>query len=464
MLFNTFEFAFFFLAVLIVSWCVAEHRPLRTWLILIASFWFYFSNNHWQILLLLATATIDWAVCLRLSVEPRIARRKFLLGLSLVSNLGILFYFKYANFAGGSVAAALTALGWRVDWVELNILLPVGISFFTFEALSYTIDVYRGHIPAERQWHRLAFLVSFFPHLIAGPIVRAADFFPQMNSPPKLSAENFESGLHLIATGLVKKIVLADTLAVYADAAFGEPGQTDMATAWIGVYAFAFQIYFDFSEYTDVARGCSRLLGYELPLNFRNPYAATSITDFWRRWHMSLSTWLRDYVYVSLGGNRVPRWRVYVNLMATMLIGGIWHGAAWHFVVWGGLHGCLLSIEKATGLAKAKSGGVLRALVLFHLFALLWIPFRASDMEGALLLTERLISFQFGAVYDLGMAVAALLVASGWAWQLIDDRIGLHRRFRDQPAPIKAAVYAAAAFTIFIVSSNNATTFIYFQF
>ena len=301
----------------------AGHRRFRNYFILLASFYFYFSNNGWQILLLLFTVTVDWTVCLRLANEPVEARRKALLAISLVSNLGVLFFFKYYNFASGSVVSLFGLVGWKLDWVEANILLPVGISFFTFEALSYTIDVYRGHIRAEREWNRLAFLVSFFPHLIAGPIVRAAQFFPQMDRTPSLTAATLDEALYLVVVGLFKKIVIADTLAIYADASFAVPASSDRLTLWLGVYAFSFQIFFDFSGYTDIARGCGKLLGYELPENFRRPYVAASMTEFWHRWHITLSTWLRDYLYISLGGNRMrTRWGVYRNLFITMFIGG----------------------------------------------------------------------------------------------------------------------------------------------
>ena len=281
MLFNTAEYFIFFVIVLTVSWLVAAHRQVRLWFLLAASLYFYTSNNHWQVLLLLLTTTIDYLLCIWLSQIEGRALRKVLLAVSVCSNLGLLAYFKYFNFFGQSVASLSGLIGLRLDWVDLNVALPVGISFYTFEALSYTIDVYRGKIPAQRQWNRLAFLVSFFPHLIAGPIVRAADFFPQMDRRPWLSRREFELALYLIVAGLVKKIVFADTLSYYADAAFDGNSKIGAYTAWVGVYAFAFQIYFDFSGYTDIALGSAKLLGFQLPENFNYPYAASSITDFW---------------------------------------------------------------------------------------------------------------------------------------------------------------------------------------
>ncbi|MFD2235311.1 MBOAT family O-acyltransferase [Phaeospirillum tilakii] len=464
MLFNTFEYLFFFLTVLTISWLTSPCRPLRLWVILIASFWFYFSNNHWQIALLLLTTTIDWALCLRMAVETNERRRKLLLSVSLISNLGLLFYFKYFNFFIGSIVEGLASIGWKLNWVEAQIMLPVGISFFTFEALSYTIDVYRRQIPAERQWSRLAFLVSFFPHLIAGPIIRAADFFPQINKKPTLSLHDFELALYLIFVGIFKKLVLADTLAIYADAAFDAPHSVDSLVAWLGVYAFALQIFFDFSGYTDIARGCGKLLGYELPENFRRPYVAVSITDFWRRWHLTLSSWLRDYLYISLGGNRMKtKWGVYRNLMLTMLLGGAWHGAAWHFVLWGGLHGALLCIERAIPGGTGRPG-LLRSLLVFHLVALIWIPFRAKDLPSAEALLVQMVSGGIGPAYTYGMVIAALIIAASWGWQYLTERVDLRTHYLALPIPVKALTYSLIALTVFVTTAGTPKTFIYFQF
>lgn len=469
MLFNSIQYVFFFLSTLVVSSVLARRTNIRNLFLLLASFFFYFSNNHWQLVVLLITTSIDWAVCLRMATTTKPTHRKALLAISLVSNLGMLFYFKYVNFAVGNIVDVFSSIGIRLDWIDINIIAPVGISFFTFEALSYTIDVYRGRIPAERQWNRLAFLTSFFPHLISGPIIRAVDFFPQMARPFRLTLADLEEALSLIAVGLLKKIVFADLLAMSADAAFNAPGEADTLTAWLGVYAFTFQIFFDFSGYTDIARGCSKLLGYELPENFLRPYAATSFTDFWRRWHMSLSTWLRDYVYISFGGNRMAtRWGVYRNLMLTMLLGGIWHGAAWHFVLWGAIHGALLSLEKAWGgradLLPSGVGRVVRAFVVLQVVALIWIPFRAVDLDTAQTLLRQMITPHFTVPPTNGMALAAAIMLGAWGWQVVTDRVDLRSLSLRLPLPLKALAYSLAAMLIYIVAADEAKTFIYFQF
>jgi alginate O-acetyltransferase complex protein AlgI len=473
MLFNSAQYLVFFLAVLLVSWSLARRPAIRTWFILLASYYFYVSNNHWQIFLLLATTSSDYFVCLVLMRVERPTYRRLLLLVSLVSNLGLLGFFKYTNFLGASVGALAGLIGARLDWVDLNIALPIGISFYTFEALSYTIDVYRRKIPAEPDWSRLAFLVSFFPHLIAGPIVRAASFFPQIGRQPSLSGAQLEEALYLIFTGLVKKVVFADWLATYADAAFAHPGGVNSLQAWVGVYAFSFQIYFDFSGYTDLALGSAKLLGFELPANFRRPYAAVSITDFWRRWHMTLSTWLRDYLYISLGGNRTrTRYGVYRNLMLTMLLGGLWHGAAWHFAIWGGLHGLLLCVERALGVhravgdepIRAPAVKVLRSFLVFNVVTAIWITFRAPSMPNLLALIGKLASGPLPASLTVGTATAIGLMATALGSQFVGEFADIRRRFLDAPVSMKAFAYAACSALILVANTGVPKAFIYFQF
>jgi alginate O-acetyltransferase complex protein AlgI len=302
MLFNSPEYLLFFLTVLTLGWLLIGLPRLRIWVLLLASFYFYQSNSGWQLgLLLIATQVTFWAALMVSRSQKPAVRRAWLL-VSVVSNLGMLAYFKYVNFFAETVTEIASRFGVSLTWVDLNVLLPIGISFYTFESLSYTIDVYRGLIPAQQSWYRFAFFVAYFPHLIAGPIMRAGQFIPQLDVRPRLDVQALEEGLMRIGRGLFKKIVLADYLAVFADRAFNAPSQVDMISTWLGVYAFTFQIYFDFSGYTDLAVGSARLMGFQLPENFRNPYVALSATDFWRRWHITLSFWLRDYLYIPLGG------------------------------------------------------------------------------------------------------------------------------------------------------------------
>jgi D-alanyl-lipoteichoic acid acyltransferase DltB (MBOAT superfamily) len=334
-------------------------------------------------------------------------------------------------------------------------------------------------IPAERSWNRLAFLVTFFPHLTAGPIVRAANFFPQTWRAPRLARRDFEWAVLKVAGGLVKKMVFADGIAPYADAAFDHPATLGATHVWLGVYAFAFQIFFDFSGYTDIALGCAKLLGFDLPENFRRPYAATSITDFWRRWHMTLSIWLRDYLYIPLGGNRMKRrWGVYRNLMLTMLLGGLWHGAAWTFVCWGGLHGAYLCLERALGVGRRADAGPLpawigtaRAIGIFHLVLLTWIPFRARSWAQAKQVFLALLSGGPGVDQVGGESTALLVIAGAWVWQLAGEHVDAAQTVRRYPRSSRALAYSflaaglLVAFTVnFWGSAQAPKTFIYFRF
>ena len=342
MLFNTAPF-FLFLAVVLALF-YASPRALRKYILLVASYFFYGCWNYKFIPLLLTLTAIDYTAGRWLEKVPPGPRRKMVLILSLCANLGFLGFFKFYNFLGSNLAWVMDK---PADAFFLNIVLPLGISFHTFQSMSYVIDVYRGQQQVVRNPIDYALFICFFPQLVAGPIVRARTFFHDFFNWQPPSAEDVSRGVLLLALGLTKKMAFADQFAKVANDYFknvsGNPG---MLTAWSGVVAFGMQIYFDFSGYTDMAIGMAKLLGFHFPVNFRRPYLASSITDFWRRWHISLSTWLRDYLYIPLGGNRHGRWMTYRNLMITMLLGGLWHGASWNFVIWGGYHGALLSVER----------------------------------------------------------------------------------------------------------------------
>ena len=474
MLFNTVEYLLFFLIVLGVSWLTVGLRRLRIWFILAASLYFYTSNNHWAVFILLFTTTVDYVICLALGRTDDSGRRQLLVAVSLISNLSVLAYFKYFNFFGENLARFARLAGWELDWIDTHVLLPVGISFYTFEALSYTIDVYRRKILPERSWSRLAFLVAFFPHLVAGPIIRAADFFPQIGRPPRLRMREFEHAILLIASGLVKKMVLADTLAQFVDPVFENPAASGTLEIWMASYGFALQIYFDFSGYSDIAIGCARLLGFELPINFNRPHASSCITDFWRRWHMTLSSWLRDYLYVSMGGNRMKtQWGVYRNLMLTMLLGGLWHGAAWNFVLWGFLHGLLLCVERLFKLgeqlreqpARWAIVRTIRSFVTFQIVMLLWIPFRAADLSSVGLFATRMFSWVQPAPASHAVLAVFALTAAHWCWQMLNERVDLKTWWIDNVAPVpKAVTYAAATILVAVFASATPQSFIYFKF
>jgi D-alanyl-lipoteichoic acid acyltransferase DltB (MBOAT superfamily) len=471
MLFNSVEYLVFYLSVLAVSWAIFGLPKLRVWVLLLASYYFYASNNHWILGLLLLSTLIDYFAAMMIEdAQGESGRRRWVVA-SLCMNLGMLGVFKYFNFFASSIAGVASALGYQLSWVDLNILLPAGISFYTFESMSYVIDVYRRELRAERSFPRYACFVAFFPHLIAGPIVRPGVFLRQLNPRTWLDAGSFEVGLFLIFQGLFKKIVLADFLAGFADAGFDRPGEADRWTALVAVYAFTFQIYYDFSGYTDLAIGCSKLMGIDLPDNFARPYVSASITEFWRRWHISLSTWLRDYLYIPLGGNRMrTTWGVDRNLMLTMLLGGLWHGAAWHFVLWGGFQGLLLVIERRLGIGRGDTGvrtwwmrGV-SVFVTFHLACFSWILFRVTDMTAFVEFLRAFGRDPAASSQTLGQALALALALCGWAVQLLGEHRDIGQMVLRWPLAVKAIGYAAIATLVTVLGSSDAKPFIYFQF
>lgn len=473
MLFNTAEYLVFFLAAVCGSWLFGPRFNIRLIFLTAASFYFYASNNGWQLLILLFTTTVDYFIAIAIENTANPVKRKRLLIASLVSNLSVLGYFKYCNFFIDNLTSLAKSLGYSPSWVDVNVILPVGISFFTFEALSYTIDVYRGKIKAERSWFRVAFLISFFPHLIAGPIVRAADFFPQTHKRRWLTKKGIDEGLLKIFKGLFKKIIIADYMATFANQAFGGDPSVDTLRMWIGVYAFSAQIFFDFSGYTDIALGSARLLGFRLPENFNNPYFAESITDFWRRWHITLSRWLRDYLYISLGGNRGKSpWLTYRNLMLTMLLGGLWHGAAWHFILWGGAHGALLVVERLMGvfrplgrpLPQNTMVKMARGFLVFNLVTFLWIPFRCGDLSAVARTLEVMLRFDHPSFVTFGELAAVIILAATWFWQALSVMKRASLRIGRAPVLIKGLAYAAIWMAVVIFNSATPQNFIYFQF
>ena len=370
----------------------------RHFLILAGSIVFYSAWKPAYLLVLAAPAIIDYFCALRIEAAAGAGERKRWLLFSIVSNLALLAYFKYTNFFL-DVVADITGASAR----HLDIVLPVGISFFIFKTLSYTVDVYRGELVAERPWWRYALYVSFFPELVAGPIVRAAVFLPQLRRSLRFSWRRTAAGAQLVLLGLTKKLVVADRLAVLADPVFADPAVFSPLTVGLGVFAYSLQIYCDFSGYSDMAIGIAKVIGFDLPENFRLPYTATSIADFWRRWHITLSTWLRDYLYIPLGGNRHGALRTATAIMITMFLGGLWHGASWTFVFWGMLHGVALltrrlwhhvfSAESSHPFAKVTGW-----TATFTFVTLAWIFFRAPDFATAEIIVRKLFGLAPGGV------------------------------------------------------------------
>ncbi len=479
MLFNSQHFLWFFVLVWGLYWCLVRSRKAQNALLLAASFFFY-GYWDWRFLGLLVLSTVvDYGCGLALGRPGRSpGERRLVLLVSIAVNLGVLGFFKYYNFFVESAARALESLGLGApDWT-LVIVLPVGVSFYTFQTLSYTIDRYRGEIEAERSLLDFALFVGFFPQPVAGPIVRARDFLPQAKRPRVFRFEDQALGMRLAVWGLFKKSVVADNLAPFVDGVFAAGEAPGIAVRVLAVYAFAVQIYCDFSGYTDIARGTARMLGFEFPWNFRMPYFASDPKAFWSRWHITLSTWLRDYLYIPLGGNRLGPGRTQVNLMATMVIGGLWHGAAWSFVVWGAYQGLLLVVHRAWSATRAISAdrperGVARlgrTLLFFQFVCLGWLFFRARSLEQV----AGFLGPQSGGLFDglvLSDVIASGLVFGGLgtlvvlAWDLAtEQRGGVESPIESARPWVQAVVTVALYLCISLFGRFLGNEFIYFQF
>jgi D-alanyl-lipoteichoic acid acyltransferase DltB (MBOAT superfamily) len=468
--FNSFQYVVFLPVVLGLYWLL-KHRQQNA-LLLAASYVFYGAWDYRFLGLMMLSTITDFTVGRLLEATEDDRRRKRIFLVSLGVNLGILGFFKYFNFFADSFASLLRQVGFEAHAPTLRILLPIGISFYTFHGISYTFDVYRRHITPTRNLLDFAVFISFFPQLVAGPIGRAHIQLPQFERPrSKPTAEQWRSGLFLIFLGLFKKVAIADALAPFVERAFSSADTASWATLLAGVYAFAFQIYGDFSGYSDMARGSSRLFGIELLRNFEQPYLSRNITQFWRTWHISLSTWLRDYLYVALGGNRKGKLATYGNLMITMLLGGLWHGANWTFVVWGGLHGLFLTVHRRFGRRDAveraptfRLRDVLPALGTFHLVCLAWVFFRAETFHQAFNLLVGIASFR--GLFEWTDAFTTL--ALGGTIMLAIDLIQRNRHSEtailEWSPPARGLVYATFVVLIIMFSGGTPVPFIYFQF
>ncbi len=387
--FNSAFFLYFFTAFLACYQLVRKSARGRVWVFTLFSLYFFYKACNEYVLLVILSAIVDFYLSNRIYREKREGRRKALLWLSVLINIGMLFYFKYTNFFIG----ILNDIG-AGHIHPVNILLPIGISFYTFENLSYTIDVYRREIRPVDNFMDYLFFLSFFPKLMMGPIVRAADFIPQIRQPYVISSEDVGKGMFLILGGLFKKVVISDFIYQnFVQYIFDDPSRHTGIECLFGVYAYALVIYCDFSGYSDMAIGIARWVGFRIPPNFNKPYQSSSITEFWRRWHISLSSWLRDYVYIPLGGNRHGKFRQYINLMLTMLIGGFWHGASWKFIFWGGVHGGALALDKLYKRKQPAAGWrkLTGILFTFHLVCFCWIFFNAPTFESAWMLIHQIV-------------------------------------------------------------------------
>ena len=468
MLFNSLEFFVFLGAVLVIHATLPPRA--RKALLLVASYIFYGAWD-WRFLGLIALSTmVDFLVGLRLSASQDPSHRRTLLATSLVVNLSLLGYFKYAGFFVESFQQLLTSLGYTPTVHAFNIILPVGISFYTFQTLSYTIDVYRGNLKATQSLLDFALYVAFFPQLVAGPIERASHFLPQIQRSPRPSRDEVISGAWLVLWGTFKKVVVADNLATLVDMVYGASHPYG-AEVLVATYAFAVQIYCDFSGYTDIARGVARLLGFDLMLNFRLPYSALDPSDFWRRWHISLSTWLRDYLYIPLGGNRHGTWRTYRNLFLTMLLGGLWHGAAWTYVAWGAYHGCLLATHRAlrsdqSSVPPARTGVQIwaRRFVMFHLVCLGWMLFRADSISHFAALAGTLLSTPNLGLSTQWLLPLTVLLTPLLAYEALQVRWNSLEPITNLGHGSKVALCITTLLTIVILGEDKSAPFIYFQF
>lgn len=458
MFFNSLTFAVFLPVTVGAFWVLP--RRYRPFLLLVASYVFYgWWDARFLSLIVISTLT-DYLVARRLPETESSSRRRALLTLSVLVNLGLLATFKYWGFFVESAAGLLTSMGLEPNPPLLRVVLPVGISFYTFQTLSYTVDVFRGRIRPERNLARFALFVAFFPQLVAGPIERAERLMPQLRDLPSVARVQWGEALTLIARGLFRKVVIADGVAPIVDQVFGVPDRFHAVSIALGVIGFSLQIYGDFAGYTDIARGTAKLFGVDLMENFRAPYLSRGFSEFWRRWHISLSTWLRDYLYIPLGGNRGTRLETFRNLMITMLLGGLWHGAGWGFVIWGGLHGLYLVVEKvASRLVPIR----LPAVLVFSVVTLTWIPFRAPTFDIALEVVAGL--FRFGGGQQLLFAPVAVAIL-GLLTIVIDhaDLSGRPNPLRRMPAFARGLGYGAAVIAAMLFASESVIPFIYFQF
>lgn len=473
MLFNSLTFVVFFALVLGAYWTLRSWEARKN-LLLVASYVFYGTWNPPFALLLFATTALDWWLGARIAASTTPGRRKAWLVASLASNLSMLGFFKYGNFLLENFTWLLAQGGIAYQPPKLDLFLPIGISFYTFHSLSYTLDVYRRTTEPTRSLRDFTLAVSFFPQLVAGPIVRAADFLPQAAQPPRPDTSRLIWGLALMTLGLFEKSVLADTmLAGSAEKVFAYGGPLASLDAWAGVLAFSGQIFFDFAGYSTCAIGAALCLGFHLRDNFRFPYAAVGFSDFWRRWHISLSTFLRDYLYIPLGGNRAGVVRAALNLMIVMFIGGLWHGAAWTFVVWGVIHGACLVLErivrhvfKDAAWTRTLAVQLGLGLLTYAVVCITWVFFRATDFATASRLVLALVGGHAAGdailptreLLQVGLVTLGLLLAH---WLLRDT--SLENAVARAPRPLLAGVWALLLCTV-ILNQGNANAFIYFQF
>lgn len=474
MLFNSYTFVIFFAVVYFSYLLLQKNFRLQNFLLLIVS-WIFYGWWDWRFLgLLILTSVVDFVLAQRIEDAPNVRKKKFYLTLSVLLNLSVLGFFKYFNFFSHNLIPFGRVFGLKMDWFTLHIVLPVGISFYIFQEMSYIIDVYRGELRAVRSFRDLALFVAFFPQLVAGPIERSKNLIPQIISPRTIQREQVDAGIFLILWGYYKKIVIADNLGILANQIFDHYYDYQGLALWVGTLAFCFQIYGDFSGYSDIGRGLAKLMGFDLMINFKLPYLAQNPSDFWSRWHISFSTWLRDYLYIPLGGNRNGKFNTYRNLMLTMLLGGLWHGAAWNFVLWGSYHGILLvgyhawktsrpvlKIEKSD--SKFLAG--IKILGMFILINMGWIIFRSHSLSQIIYILTHLLTFDPLLTSSLRMAYElAFFTLPLLALYLLQARSQNLLVLIHWPRWRLAMVYSFLLIGILVYGVRESMEFIYFRF
>jgi alginate O-acetyltransferase complex protein AlgI len=488
MLFCSISFMVFFVVLLCIYWALPWQRA-RVWLLVAASFYFYATWNKWLAVLLCISTFVDYLLALGMEKASTARKRKIFLCISLFANLGLLCYFKYTNFFLLSLDEILIAMGAPSWFRSLRVIIPIGISFYTFEAINYMVDVYQGRIRAERNFVDFLLFILFFPHLVSGPIVRARDFLPQIKRPKHCDWVRLHLGLQYFLMGLFKKLAIADRMALFADPVFDHALDHPTSTVWIAMFAYAMQVYCDFSGYTDMAIGTAHMLGYKLAENFNMPYLAANISEFWNRWHISLSSWLRDYLFIPLGGSRGSEWKTRRNLLITMTLCGLWHGAAWPFVGFGFLQGWLLILHRAfhrwcrsrprlDAALRSQLGTAFRIAFTFVCFCLSLVIFRSSSFSSAFDMYRRLLTAAptveqvlpdsllvlapkvepppvFGFWLTAGIMLAGHLLGRSGIW--IRPALRL-------PAPMLGFSYAVLFGLALLLEPQGAKPFIYFQF
>ncbi|MCF6279450.1 MAG: MBOAT family protein [Flavobacteriaceae bacterium] len=480
MFFNSIDFAIFFPIVFILYWIVAKNLTLRNILILASSYVFYGWWDWRFLFLIIISSLVDFIVGQKIYKTDSKKKKKGYLLISLIVNLGFLVYFKYTNFFIDTFVESFRLFGQELEVSTLNIILPVGISFYTFQTLSYTIDIYRKQLKPTKDILAFFSFVAFFPQLVAGPIERASHLLPQFYKTYKFNYNLVKSGLLLMAFGLFKKMVIADRAAIIVNQVYNNPADYHGYETILATVLFAFQIYCDFSGYSDIAIGIARTMGFDLMKNFDSPYFSKSITEFWRRWHISLSTWFRDYVYIPLGGSRNGKYRTYANLFIVFVVSGLWHGAAITFVIWGAIHGVIIVIEKALTKVRKKiftsKKHILNYIIAlpftFFIVCFAWIFFRANSFNDAMMIINNSLKKETKSIFDLGLEKHELILLFSTILLLLLFEI-FHKKYNVAKIlsklylPFRWSFYMLIVFTIIIFGiygENTIKEFIYFQF